>query len=259
MARLVTRLVVCAGSAAADLGPDPPYLGGELVPAGRVADHPAGHRAPGLVGHLGGDPGPGVCGVHLALLDEAVDAGLERRFDHDHILVAIGGPVTPASQDGALDEDGLVEDDHVVPVRCGHGVGEDLVDGRMGDGVEVGQGVGTGEYLGGQCGTVELGVADDAGPEPGDQLVVGPSADFADLAADAIDVDHGGAELGEDRRSGGLARADAAGQADDAPSRHDAAPSPVRCVAASAGSTKGGVTPSGKGTAKPLRTEDTRQ
>ena len=90
-----------------------------------------------VVGHLRGDAGPGVLRGHVALGDEAIDADVERRLDHDDVLVAAGRAVAPAPEDGALHQHRLVEEHHRIRRCGGHLGGQDLVDGRVGDGVEV--------------------------------------------------------------------------------------------------------------------------
>ena len=106
----------------------------QVVDRAIVDDHMVGHRSASVVVGLAGDPGPGLVLGHAAVVGQPVQSLLEWGLDDEHLVVLAGPQV-------GLDQHGHVEHDDL-----GRGIGDgrgDLdVDGRVGDGVEIGQGLG---------------------------------------------------------------------------------------------------------------------
>ncbi len=115
--------------------------------------------------------------------------GLQERDVHDHHGTRRGKPI-PAGQH--LD-----------------------ADGRVGDGVEVGQGRGVGEGDGGQVRPVDpAALVEDGRPETVDEGQVGGTSGLDDLTGHLVGVDQHRAALDEKGGDGRLARADPPGQPD---------------------------------------------
>ena len=111
---------------------------------------------------------------------------------------------------------GDVEDDDVVgPLGRRPALGHDGPDGRMGDGVQGGQGLGIGEDQAGQGGPVEGALGgEDAGTEAVDQRLEGGSAGGHHLPGDPVGVDQDGACLDQEISHRRLPRPDPPGQTD---------------------------------------------
>ena len=88
-------------------------------------------------------------------------------------------------------------------------------DGRMGDGVEVGQGLGVAEDEGGHPGAVDPAVViEDAHPETIDHRLVGGTPGLDHLPSHQVGIDEGGPVLDQQLGHGGFTGTDATGEAD---------------------------------------------
>ena len=158
-----------------------------------------GHLGPFAAFEFGGGP--------AAALD-VLDASLEGGVDEDDgvaLLVAL-----------CLEEQGCIDDDAPHALRAG--AVDDLAPEGLDDGVEHGLEAGAlrgvVEDDGGDCLAVDLAVGvQDGGPPPPHELPLNVGA-IDGGAGVAVGVDDEAAELAEDGGDGGLARTDAADQAE---------------------------------------------
>ncbi len=151
----------------------------------------------------------GVLEGHAPVGDQPVQGQFGGRV-HDHH----GGQVQGLPVDGPEQRD--VQHHDVVGAGKPVPTGDHLqADGRMGDGVEIGQGLGVAEDQGGHLGAVDppLGV-DDLGPEAVDERLIGRPVGGHHLAGDAIGVDQRGPVSDQEFGHRGLPRPDAAGEPD---------------------------------------------
>ncbi len=146
---------------------------------------------------------------HAPELDQPVHGHLHGTVDHHHHVQAHGVAV------GRLEE-GDGEDEDALPGIGGLPPGEHgLPDGRVCDGVEIGERCGIREDHGGHRWTIEGAVrSEDAVAEALDEGPVGGLARLHHLPGDLVGVDELGATRHQQLGDRGLPRTDAPGQAD---------------------------------------------
>src|SRR6056297_1930814 len=213
------------------IGPDTVDLGGERIQVASVVDHVRGLFPPLLTRDLAVDARPRIGLVHAALVHEPLDGDIRIDVDHDRRRKVLAG---------ILAEQREVEHYHPIGLSMGVDLALDLVlHRRVDDAVEIGESLLVVEDDLRHGGPVERTVGtDDVVAEALGHPVEHRAAGGLQIAGDAVGIDDDGTAIGEHRRHGRLAGADAPGEPDE---DHSAGRSVVSVSAAAASVTASAV------------------